>query len=488
MADILNEGSDFTDAVPHDRFDAAIWEEILTGSSAVEDLVDDLSQTHHYVQDLARDTFNLLAKAEPEVRGVEEMRVTHIPVRQVISELLSLPELKTLRLNTVGDEFVSAMGLLALRDVLTKAAERADAMREQADEAQGQQESADQAKADADASGDSTEAQEATEAQERADAARQQLQAASEALGAGLRQDLRRALTAANDEAEETAETGALYGIGPGEMQRMSFRERADLARRLSSEKLRKFAALIGQFKALAAAEYRRRVTDVADEAVGIELGDDLTRLITQETINLATPELEDDFWRRYANRELQVKKLRGREHEGRGPMICVVDESGSMAGAGEMWSKGLALALLDQATKQKRDFHYIGFSHGPLREFDFPKGHAKAGQIVDMAEGFLNGGTDFNAPMRRALDLIVGAELARPDIVFITDGDAPMLQFQAEWNTQRRRLSAKCFGIYVSSYGEGRPPATLSLIADDVRTIHDLTDADQVRDIMRHS
>ena len=56
----------------------------------------------------------------------------------------------------------------------------------------------------------------------------------------------------------------------------------------------------------------------------------------------------------------------------------------------------------------------------------------------------------------------------------------------QAVHSNKRRRLSAKCFGIFVSSYGGTWPPV-LNEIADDVRTIGDLTDASQVRDIMRN-
>lgn len=84
-------------------------------------------------------------------------------------------------------------------------------------------------------------------------------------------------------------------------------------------------------------------------------------------------------------------------------------------------------------------------------------------------------------------LDLIKGSDKARPDLVFITDGQAPPLSFQKEWEETKRRLTVKCFGVFVGSYG-GSDQSVLREIADDVRTVADLTDVQQVRDIMRQS
>jgi uncharacterized protein with von Willebrand factor type A (vWA) domain len=488
--DWMDPEQEHTDAVPFDRFDKAMWDEVREDSTALDEMVGGLRKTYDYVEDFTQDVFNLLAKGDPELRTRDEMRATHIPNRQIVQDMASLPELQRLRNFTVADNYASAMGMLSLKKPLHTALERAKELREQAQAAQQARERArDAAEQAAGAPGDPNLQQAADEAAQQAQEMSDQLQAEAEATSAGLRNGLRQSLNDAAEQAEQENETALQYGIDPGSLQRLSFKERAALAQRLSGEKLRQFAQLIGAFRQLASAEYRRRVTDAADEAVGVEFGNDLTRLTTQELINLASPETEDDFWRRYVEGGLLIKRLRGREREGRGPIIVVADESGSMDGPGEMWAKGLALALLDQARRQKRDFHYIGFGseYEGLREFSFPAGRVNQLDVLDMAEGFLNGGTSFDKPLRRALDLIRASDKARPDIVFITDGQAPVPAFIDEWTESRRRLTAKCFGIYVTS-GHGGMPAVLAQIADDLRTVADLTDVQQVRDIMRQS
>ena len=476
-----------TDAVPHDRFDKAMWDEVREESSSLDEMLTDLRREYDYVPDFMQDVFNLLAKGDPELRSPQDMKATHVPNRQIVQDMASLPELEHLRQHTVGDGFSSTAGLLAMRTELERALSRADDLREQASAAQEARDKAAQAAQDAQDSRDDQGAQDAAEsAAQAAQDAMEQLQAQAEAASAGLRQQMRKGLGKAADDAQESEETARAYGISPGDLQRMNFADRVALAQRLSSDKLRQFARLIGAFRQMASAEYRRRVTDAADETVGVEFGDDLTRLTTQELINLASPELEDDFWRRYAERGLLVKRLRGKEHQGKGPIVYVGDESGTMSGAGEMWMKGLALALLDQATREKRDFYYIGFAgSGSTREFTFPHGRTNRLDVLGMAEGFLNGGTDFHAPLKKALEHVVASDKARPDVVFVTDGQAPIPPFIEEWRTTMQRLSARCYGVYVTS-GSGGAPAVIAQIADNVRTVTDLTDVHQVRDIMR--
>jgi len=475
-----------TDAVPTDRFDRAMWDEVREQSEKLNDTVKGLQAKYDYAEDFAHDVFQLLAKRGPSLRSPEEMKATHLPNRQVAEDIASLPELERLREYTVSDNYGSAAGLLALEPALRDALERAGELRERAKAAQEAVEAAREA---ADNATSEEEQEAADQAAQEAQQALEDLQEQAQAQSAASRSGLRRAINDAEKELDEQQQAASSYGVDAGDLQRMNFADRAALAKRLSSDKLRKFASLIGAFRALASAEYRRRSTDGADETVGVELGDDLMRLTTQEMVNLATPETEDDFWRRFVDRGLLVKELRGREREGKGPIVVVADESGSMSGAGEMWAKGLSLALLDQAGRQKRDFHYIGFGsdHNQLREFSFPGGRMVRDHVLDMAEGFINGGTQFNKPLRRALDIVKESSTSRPDIVFITDGDGGNISFLDEWNETRKRLSVHVYGVYVTSGWGGRPDM-LAKLSDDVRTVADLTDVSQVRDIMRQT
>src|SRR5947209_5654121 len=123
------------------------------------------------------------------------------------------------------------------------------------------------------------------------------------------------------------------------------------------------------------------------DEVVGITIRAEINRMVSSELALLADPELEILFYRKYYERQLMQIDLRGHEKEGRGPLVIVLDSSGSMIwllGAKlskEVWAKAVMLALLAIARKQKRDavvYHFSsvdGRGKKQLKSFLFPKG-----------------------------------------------------------------------------------------------------------------
>ena len=471
------KGGDKDDSIPGDRWDTSAWNGILMESPALENMIDRLKNDYNYVDDFGQDMFNLLHQGAPIVRSQAEMNPTHVPLRDATEEFSKAPEIESLQNLTRGDAFNAALALGANETALEEVLKRAAGLEEQAKAAQAAQKEAE----DLQGQGDPGAGDAAQQAASLAASLGQASKAAAKASGKAIRQGVRDAL----QQIEETDALVTGFGGEPGEFQRMSFEERMKLAKRLRSGKLAKFAALLGRFRQLAEAEWRYRVIEGSDEVVGIKLGNDLTRLVSSEYINMAVPELEDDFWRRYSEGELVIKEMVGREREGKGPIVYLGDESASMSGGPEAWMKGLALALLDQARRGNRDFTYIGFAgtSSPLRVFHFPGGKADMAQTLDMAEGFLNGTTNFEKPIRMALDLITAAGKQKPDVVFCTDGGAPTISFLKEWREARGKLSVKCHAIFI---GHTPQITGLTAMADTVRGIADVTDISAVGDILR--
>ena len=177
-----------------------------------------------------------------------------------------------------------------------------------------------------------------------------------------------------------------------------------------------KFIELIGRFRQMAAGQRARRIENVPGELVGIETGDDLGRLIPSELAALGVPVMRAVFAARYAEHRLFVYEQRGETEAGQGAIICCVDCSGSMgtpvAGtglSGEAWAKGCALAMLDQARAARRDFAGILFSSaGEVKVFRFPAAQpARIADVLDFAEFFWGGGTNFEEPLGQAMDLL---------------------------------------------------------------------------------
>ena len=353
---------------------------------------------------------------------------------------------------------------------------------------------------------------EAIEAAEQAEAdaeqAEQDAAGACDAIGAAVRTAARRGLDEAAEQAEADAALMATWGVEPGELEVMSFEERAKLAERLNSGRLRQFAEMVGRFRHLAASERARRMEHVHGEVVGITLGRDLSALVPSELANLALPAMRASFAARYAEGRLMQYDQRGEAEAGLGAIIAAVDCSHSMswpwAGGltGEIWAKALALALLDQARTSRRDFVGILFAEeGKFETYRFPADSpARIGDVLKFVERFLDGGTDFQTPLNEAISILAEhnnpEDPRRGDIVLITDGTCDVTE---EWMRgyieARQELGFRTFGVSVADeqahqelgfFTDGEPGRVLEALSDTVRSITDLADLDLIRDLFR--
>src|SRR5213594_4036955 len=149
-----------------------------------------------------------------------------------------------------------------------------------------------------------------------------------------------------------------------------------------------------------------------SEEIFEVRLGSDLERLLPPELLALHHPVLRHDFARRLVEGRLLSYSLRGADQRGRGPMIVCLDGSGSMAGDKEIWSKAVALTLLEIARRQRRLFRFICFSSAdtPLFTLDLnprERHEVQEDRALDVAEYFPGGGTDFETPLSAAVDCL---------------------------------------------------------------------------------
>jgi uncharacterized protein with von Willebrand factor type A (vWA) domain len=248
----------------------------------------------------------------------------------------------------------------------------------------------------------------------------------------------------------------------------------------------------------MAAGERARKTENVPGELVGITLGDDLSRLIPSELASLGVPTMRAAFAARYAERRLFIYETRGDDRAGKGAIIACIDCSGSMARgvggpiSGEAWAKACALAMLDQAQAARRDFAGILFSSpGELRVFRFPAGRRPAiAEVLDFAELFWGGGTDFQTPLDAAAAILEAeydaAGRMRGDVVLVTDGECSVTEeWMRAWNERKARLGHRVFGVAVGA----SPGPVLEALSDNLRGIADLSGreaAGAARDMFR--
>lgn len=483
----LDGDSDETSAIEHDRFDKSTWAETRQDALDIDNQVKEYAKEYDYVDDFFADLFYLLHKGDPRVRERGEMREDHVPNRELINGFADMQEVKDLRDYTRGDPFGTAMGIGSMDSEIAEAFEKMRAAQELAKQLQELREQIQEAAEKALASMDPDELAEliaeAAGLDQQAGGVSVELDAAtSEALGQAAA-TMRAGVNKAAEDLAQEAQLAGGFGIDPGQLQRMDFHERRKLALQLRNSRMADFAHLFGAFRMLALAAKRKRVQDMPSEIAGLDTSDDLARLVPFEYLNLASAELESDFWLRYANHQLATWKLHGTEKQGRGPIVVVCDESGSMSSpdlggnSREAWSKAFTLALADLARREKRKLYYIGFSsQGQQWEIDVTEGGFPA--VMEVVEHFFGGGTHYDRPLRRALDICSERYAAdgddRPDICFITDDEYYGIEdrFVERWNIERERLSIGTYGLAIGTTGVG---GTMEKLCDNVIQVNQL-------------
>jgi uncharacterized protein with von Willebrand factor type A (vWA) domain len=280
------------------------------------------------------------------------------------------------------------------------------------------------------------------------------------------------------EDATEEAET---WGNTIGTGQKSPPGQKLELGRRLAgNEKLKKLARMVGRMKFHALALRKKVFERSSEELLEVERGDSLHRLLPHEMLTLHHPILRKDFYRRFLDQELIQYSLRGVEEKGKGPMVVCLDGSSSMSGDKEIWSKAVALTLLEIARKQRRLFRSICFSSAetPLQVLNMnprDRYEVETQTVMDLAEYFPGGGTDFQKPLDAALECLRESRFKKGDIVFITDGEC---QVEPEW-AERFRAEKGKLGFSLFSILIDMGPASLGTLkefSDRISTIKQLT------------
>ncbi len=254
---------------------------------------------------------------------------------------------------------------------------------------------------------------------------------------ADLRASLRRAAREAKDAVQE-AETGleglgtplglsmpgtaVVHDAGPAGLKAI----REAHTRLGGSHRLRRICELAGRLERIAASKARSKIKPGVGEVHGIDLGDDLSRLLPSELVALRHPRLRLHLLSRLLQHKAMVYGMQGKEPQARGPVVVLLDESGSMrSGDKDIWAKAVCLALLSTATRQKRDWHLISFNGAIIRETAIPARQATMANIQAALDHRCAGGTDFDAPVLRAVEIIrTSRSMKKADVVIITDGE----------------------------------------------------------------
>lgn len=195
-------------------------------------------------------------------------------------------------------------------------------------------------------------------------------------------------------------------------------------------------------------------------EVHGTHRSDDLMRVLPSELLNLEDETLEMLFYARLLEKNLLTYQLQGttfvqREeketHDKRtGAVVACLDTSGSMQGAPLLKAKALLLAISGILQKEKRALYVLLFgSSGQIKEFSM-NSQATSAELLQFLQMGYGGGTDFETPLNRALDIIEAQDsYQKADVLMISDGDCGLsAAFTQTLNYKKAALDCSIYTV----------------------------------------
>ncbi|MGB7293843.1 MAG: hypothetical protein WBD99_16875 [Thermodesulfobacteriota bacterium] len=298
-----------------------------------------------------------------------------------------------------------------------------------------------------------------------------------------IEKQIQSSLAIARDRVEEAEDEIRGWGSSMGIPVEKALGKKIDLASKLiKSEKLRKLSNMVGSLKEEMLTSRRKVWSKTGSEVYNVSNGSDLGRIIPSELLTLSHKLLRKDFMKRFIEEKLLQYYLR--LEKGRGPLVVCLDGSSSMSGDKEIWSKAVCMTLLDYAKRQRRKFRVIVYSSkgSPLKYFESKVRNSwgmSENDIIELAEYFPGGGTDFQDPLDKASVLLSLSKFKKGDVVFITDGECDVGD---EWLNGflelKHKLKFKIYSVLIDLTGRESPEA-LKKFSDRITTVSRLTSKD---------
>ena len=168
--------------------------------------------------------------------------------------------------------------------------------------------------------------------------------------------------------------------------------------------------------------------TNDPHEVKNVKTSGDIERLVESEVAQLFTEGLETAAAVKIIEEKALAYQLKGKQQLSRGPLVIMVDESGSMnddgVGKRNSWAKAACVALTRVAHDGGRHVVVVHYSTTSVPRDLVPGDHF---QMLEMAKHFMDGGTYIAGALERGLAQVGELEkkgLIGADLILITDGE----------------------------------------------------------------
>ena len=274
---------------------------------------------------------------------------------------------------------------------------------------------------------------------------------------------------------EELESVAQAFGLGKGEPGSSDVSAIASAFKTARSNKaLMRICVLAGKFRQLAQGLHKARSKSGFEEVTGLESGGDISRLVPSELMKLGIPELELDLMRRLVERQCLCREFDAEEKVGLGPIVIVIDESGSMVGHRNESAKAIALTLAWIARKQGRWCGLVAFSGGSgHRVLSLSPDRWNQVDLLDWLESFIGMGSDQDVPIGEmpAIFTEIGAPVGNTDLIYVTDAELRISEKKASaFKAWKNSVQARLISLVLNT-----DPGDLTSISDEVHLINSL-------------
>lgn len=243
-------------------------------------------------------------------------------------------------------------------------------------------------------------------------------------------------------------------------------------------KELQKIAELVGRFKKIATKKQKSKQDETVQHQ-SVTFGHELSRLLPAELGNYMLGHSKLDFLKRLSEQQTLVFNKKGKDRQGKGPIIVCMDESSSMTSI-KAQSKAFCIALLNIAKKQKRDFAIIPFATNVGEIKLFRKGQAKTQDLIQFSDSFIGGGTNYELPLREALELLKKSEFKKADLLFVTDGSSFLpSRFIEEFEHTKKQKQFECTSIVLTNLFNTVDLNVVDRFSDRVIEVNELFEAE---------
>lgn len=167
-----------------------------------------------------------------------------------------------------------------------------------------------------------------------------------------------------------------------------------------------------------------RSPNDNPESVTGATIGGDFSRLTSSEQAKICTPATAIATTMKLVRGQTMEKKMAGTETNGRGPLVILKDESGSMrSGKRHIWATAVAVVMVRIAWQENRAAKAVHFASSTVVQ-ELPQNDARA--MFEMMRSFMNGGTNTASAIDRGIEQVgdlAAAGHSGADIMLITDG-----------------------------------------------------------------